>query len=159
MKRRLLRYILAWVAVIAALGAATLILGFTHHAWLLASLGGSCVILFGMPETEMAQPRSFIGGHLIATVTGLAFLHYGRPVFGGPPELWVIAAVATALLLMMATRTIHSPAGGNPIIVFYEGANWSFLLAPLAIGLLVLLAAALLFNRGGLSRNYPQRWW
>jgi CBS-domain-containing membrane protein len=159
MKRRLLRYAIAWIAVIVALGAATFLLGFTHHTWLLASLGGSCVILFGMPETEMAQPRSFLGGHVISTAVGLAFLRYGFHAFGGPQEIWVIASVATALILMMATRTIHSPAGGNPIIVFYEGAGWSFLLTPLAIGLLVLLATALLFNRGGLAKTYPQRWW
>ena len=60
---------------------------------------------------------------------------------------------------MMATRTVHSPAGGNPIVVFYEQAGWSFILSPLTIGLAVLLATALLFNRGGLARAYPQRWW
>ena len=57
----------------AALLLANAALSFTEHPWLLPSLGGSCVILFGMPRGIMAQPRSFIGGHLIATVVGMVF--------------------------------------------------------------------------------------
>lgn len=144
----------AWLGTACALGACLLVLRFTDHPLLLASLGGSCVILFGMPDSEMAQPRSLIGGHVLSSVVGLAFLH-----FGGPHELYAIAAVATALVGMMATRTIHSPAGANPIVIFAEGARWSFLWSPLAIGLALLLAAALLFNLVGKKRaSYPRTW-
>jgi CBS-domain-containing membrane protein len=136
------------------LAACLLTLRYTEHPLLLASLGGSCVILFGMPESDMAQPRSLIGGHIISSVVGLAFLH-----FGGSSDLYAIAAVATALVGMMATRTIHSPAGANPIVIFAEGARWSFLWSPLAIGLVFLLAAALLFGRCGRNRvSYPREW-
>ena len=152
------RYLIAWIAVIVALGLTALLLVFTNHTWLLASLGGSCVILFGMPETEMAQPRSFLGGHVIATVTGLMFLQFGQRMFGGPDTAWMIAAVATALVLMMMTRAIHSPAGANPIVVFQEHAQRSFLGAPLAVGLVVLFATALVVNNRLLARRYPQRW-
>jgi CBS-domain-containing membrane protein len=152
------RYVYAWIAVLIALGGSAALLVATDHPWLLASLGGSCVILFGMPETEMAQPRSFIGGHLISTLTGLVFSQIGQRMFGGPDMAWMIAAVATALVLMMLTRTIHSPAGANPIVVFHEHAQWSFLGVPLAVGLLVLLVVALAFNNRFLARRYPQRW-
>lgn len=152
------RYLAAWLAVALALGTATLILLRTDHGWLLASLGGSCVILFGMPESDMAQPRSLVGGHVIATLAGLVFLRLGYLPFGGGAEAWMIAAVATALVLMMATRTIHSPAGANAIVVFHEEADWSFLVSPLLIGLGVLFVTALLTNNGALARRYPQRW-
>lgn len=152
------RYAFAWLAVILALGSTGIALAFTDHPWFLPPLGGSCVILFGMPDSDMAQPRSFLGGHLIATLTGLVFLHFGQQFFGGSETAWMIAAVATALVLMMATRTIHSPAGANPIVVFYEHAGWSFLLAPVAIGLMLLLLTALLFNNRLLARRYPQSW-
>jgi CBS-domain-containing membrane protein len=95
----------------------------------------------------MARMRNLIGGHLIATATGLAFLRLGLGAFGGPPEFWMISSVATALVLMMATDTLHSPAGGNPIIVFCEEASWDFLFSPLLIGLAVVSAAALIFRR------------
>lgn len=156
--RRARPYALAWLAVIAALGGATLLLGYTDHGWLLASLGGSCVILFGMPDSEMAQPRSLIGGHLLATLAGLVFLRLGYLPLGGSRDAWMIAAVATALILMMATRTIHSPAGANPIVIFHEQADWGFLATPLLPGLAVLLAVALAMNNGALARRYPQRW-
>lgn len=135
------RYLGAWLVTAGALGSTALLLDLTTHPWLLASLGGSCIILFGMPDSEMAKPRSFIGGHIIATVIGLLFLK-GFALLGGNYTGWIITAVATALIAMMATRTIHSPAGGNAIIVFAEHADWSFLVSPLLIGLAVLGAAA-----------------
>jgi CBS-domain-containing membrane protein len=114
-----------------------------------------------MPDSDMAQPRSVFGGHLIATVVGLGFLHYGRGLGIGSSDLWMIAAVATALLGMMVTRTIHSPAGANPIVVFAEKANWAFLLSPLTIGLIAIFIVALAVNnRGRLPWHggYPKRW-
>jgi len=155
---RLLELALAWIGAAVALSATLLLLDMTDHSWLLASLGGSCVILFGMPANDMAQPRSFIGGHVIATLTGLAFLRLGLAQFGGSATAWIVAAVATALVLMMLTRTIHSPAGANPIIVFAEHADWGFLLAPLAIGLAALFVTALVINNAQRERRYPVRW-
>ena len=161
MRRRAITLIWAWISVIVALGIAGFLVHHTDHPWLLASLGGSCVILFGMPDSDMAQPRSLVGGHVISSITGLMFLKYGFSTFGGASQLWMIAAVATALILMMATRTIHSPAGANPIVVFLEGAGWSFLASPLLLGLVVLLIAALLANNAapiaGRAR-YPRHW-
>ena len=61
----------AWVATAATLGLAVLLLRLSEAHLMLFSLGGSCVILFGMPDSSMAQPRSLVGGHLIGAVTGL----------------------------------------------------------------------------------------
>ena len=135
---------------LSLLGCAAL-LRLTRHPWLLPSLGGSCVILFGMPRGMMAQPRSFVGGHVLATLVGLAF-RLGYLQFGGPVELWGATAVGAALALMAATRTIHSPAGANPIVVFAEQAGPGFLLAPLLPGLAVLFAVAFATN------NLPRPW-
>jgi CBS-domain-containing membrane protein len=99
----------------------------------------------------MAQPRSFVGGHLLATVVGLVAVTAWRS-FGGAPEIWMSAAVGAALAAMMATRTIQSPAGANPLVVFAEQADWSFLLAPVVPGLFVLFLVALLAN------NLPPPW-
>jgi CBS-domain-containing membrane protein len=139
------------VATSVALLLAHAALSFTEHPWLLPSLGGSCVILFGMPRGIMAQPRSFIGGHLISTVVGLIFrmLH---DALGGPLELWLALAVGVALAAMAATRTIHSPAGANPVVVFVEGAGWGFLASPLLPGLATLFLVAFAAN------NLPRPW-
>jgi CBS-domain-containing membrane protein len=139
------------VASAAALLLANAALSFTEHPWLLPSLGGSCVILFGMPRGIMAQPRSFLGGHVIATAVGLLF-RMGHDALGGPLELWLAGAVGVALAAMAATRTIHSPAGANPVVVFVEGAGWGFLATPLLPGLATLFLVAFAAN------NLPRPW-
>jgi len=156
-----MRFVWAWVGTAVALVVSALLVEYTVHPWLLASLGGSCVILFGMPESDMAQPRSIFGGHVIASVVGLAFLHFGRRYGIGSADLWMVGAVATALVAMMLTRTIHSPAGANPIVVFAEKADWSFLFSPLVIGLLTIFVVAVIVNNRGRapwSGDYPRRW-
>lgn len=145
------RLLTCFLGCTAALIGAVLLLRATEHPWLLPSFGGSCVILFGMPRGIMAQPRSFLGGHLLSTLAGLLF-RQGHQVFGGPVELWAAAAVGAGLALMMATRTIHSPAGANPLVVFAEDAGWGFLLSPLLPGLAVLFAVAWAAN------NLPRPW-
>jgi CBS-domain-containing membrane protein len=143
--------------LVQVLGAATALLlahaalSFTEHPWLLPSLGGSCVILFGMPRGLMAQPRSFLGGHLVATVVGLA-MRTAYDLAGGPLEIWVALAVGVALAAMAVTRTIHSPAGANPVVVFVEAAHWEFLASPLLPGLATLFLVAFAAN------NLPRPW-
>ncbi|MFC7475737.1 HPP family protein [Dankookia sp. GCM10030260] len=145
------RLLAGFLGTTCALLGCVALLRLTEHPWLLPSLGGSCVILFGMARGVMAQPRSFLGGHVLATLVGLA-CRFGYVTFGGPIELWGAAAVGAALTVMAATRTIHSPAGANPIVVFAEQAGPGFLLAPLLPGLAVLFAAAYLVN------NLPRPW-
>ena len=155
MRTRPPRLLVGFVGTTLALLGAASILRVTDHPWLLPSLGGSCVILLGMPRGVMAQPRSFLGGHLLATMTGLIF-RFGHQTLGGPMEVpvevWAAASVGAALALMAATRTIHSPAGANPLVVFAEAADWRFLLTPLLPGLAVLFLIAWLAN------NLPRPW-
>jgi CBS-domain-containing membrane protein len=140
-RQRWVDWAFAWGATLVTLSVLFTLLRLGEHPLLLPSLGGSCVILFGMPESVMARPRSLIGGHVIGSAVGIAF----GQIFGSAD--WVMAAaVATALLVMQMTKTIHSPAGADPIIAVASGASWSFLVQPIAIGLAVLLAASLLFN-------------
>jgi CBS-domain-containing membrane protein len=153
--RHWFEWALAWGATAAALGILFGLLRLGEHPLLLPSFGGSCVILFGMPESVMARPRSLIGGHVVGSAIGIAF----GQMFGSAD--WVmVGAVATSLVVMQMTKTVHSPAGADPIIAVAGGASWSFLVQPIALGLAVLLVASLLFNalrrsringKGGLS--------
>ena len=143
----------AGIGSIATIGIALVMLDLEHVPYLLASLGGSCVILFAMPDSVMAQPRSFIGGHLVGTVVGLVFSH----AFGGS-IFFMACAVGTAVALMMVTDTIHSPAGADPLIVMAAHPGWSFLVEPLALGLAILFAGASVYHRLILRRPYPVRW-
>jgi len=143
----------AWVASAATLGIALAVLRLAEAPLMLFSLGGSCVILFGMPSNAMAQPRSLVGGHLIGAATGLAF----GQVFGDGLVV-MSCAVATALALMMITETVHSPAGANPLIGISAQSGWSFMVNPVAIGVAILLIGAVVYHRGWLRRRYPKTW-
>ena len=57
-----------------------------------------------------------------------------------------------------ATRTVHAPAGSNPVIVFLLQPSWSFLLFPTVVGALLLTAVALLYNNATRESRYPKYW-
>lgn len=124
-----------------------------HKTLILGSFGASCLLVFAYPQSPFAQPRNVIGGHFIATLTGLVFL----AVFG--VSWWAMAlAVGTAIALMLLARMPHPPAGSNPLIVMLAGAGWDFLLTPTLAGSLILVAVALVYNNLD-GRRYPTYWW
>jgi CBS-domain-containing membrane protein len=70
----------------------------------------------------------------------------------------VALAVGTAIALMQLTRTVHPPAGSNPVIVMLTLPAWNFLLTPTLIGALILVVVAVLFNNIPRERAYPKYW-
>ncbi len=118
----------------------------------LGSFGSTAVIMFTFPDIHFAQPRSVVGGHVICTAVGLAALALAGPAW------WALAlAAGVACALMMVTRTMHPPAGSNPVIVFLVAPKWSFLLFPTLCGTLVMVAVAVLYHRA-CGRRYPAYW-
>jgi len=150
---RIQHVMVAGIASIVTMCAALVLLDLERVPYLFASLGGSCVILFATPDNVMAQPRSFIGGHLVGTTVGLIFSH----TFGGG-IVSMGCAVGTAMALMMVTDTIHSPAGADPLIVMAAHPGWSFVAEPLALSLVILFVGATLYHRLILRRVYPVQW-
>ncbi len=43
--------------------------------WLMAPFGATCVLLFAVPTSPLAQPRNIIAGHFISAAVGLAALY------------------------------------------------------------------------------------
>ncbi|WP_428023132.1 HPP family protein [Arcobacter sp.] len=120
---------------------------------IMGSFGATCVLLFGFPKSPFSQPRNVIFGHFLSTFIGLGFLH----IFGN--EYWSMAlALSTAIAVMIATRTVHPPAGSNPLIVFLLGVNWDYLIFPSLMGSVILVLVALLYNNLHKNRAYPQYW-
>ena len=118
---------------------------------LLASLGGTAVFLFGFTRAPAAQPRALFGGHLIGALTGIACYQF----FGD--ALWVYAlAQSLTLALMLVTRTLHPPAGANPILMIHAHAGWPALFEPVLLGIGSLVLVVIVWSRlyPGLVR-YP----
>lgn len=121
--------------------------------WLMAPFGATMVILFGLPDSPLAQPRNIVLGHLLTTLVGLATMS----LFGVHP--WSLGlAVGLAVSLMLLTDTTHPPAGANPLIVMLSGQGWGFLWSPVVIGAVLIVLMGLLYHRGTGRRSYPTRW-
>jgi CBS-domain-containing membrane protein len=118
---------------------------------LLASLGGTAVFLFGFTRAPAAQPRALFGGHLIGALIGIVCYR----LFGD--ALWVyVLAQSLTLALMLVTRTVHPPAGANPILTIHAHADWTALFQPVLLGVGALALVAIVWSRlyPGLIR-YP----
>jgi CBS-domain-containing membrane protein len=144
---------LAFVGGFLAIAVIALLAQSLHVALVLGSFGASCVLVFGYPDVPFSQPRNVIAGHLFSTLIGLAFVHLCGP------HWWSVAlAVGSAIAVMMLTRTVHPPAGSNPVIVFLMQPGWGFALFPTLAGAVILVLAALLFHNLTRGARWPKYW-
>jgi CBS-domain-containing membrane protein len=125
----------------------------SHYPLFIIPFATSIVLVIGSPEAEPAQPRALIGGHVVATLVGLAMLR-----LTGPHAWAAAAAVGVAILAMYVTGTFHPPAGIDPLQVVSNGPPWSFLFAPVLAGALLLAAFAFVWHRWIRRRPWPRRW-
>lgn len=122
----------------------------SHAALLVAPFGASCVLVFALPQSPLAQPKNVIFGHLISTAVGLAAF----ALFGAHP--WSFAlGVGLAIALMQITGTLHPPAGADPIVVILAKAAWPFLFTPVLVGAVAIVLAGLAYHRALSKRAYP----
>ena len=144
---------LAFVGGFLAIAIIALLAQSLHVALVLGSFGASCVLVFGYPDVPFSQPRNVIAGHVLSTVIGLAFVH-----FCGPHWWSVALAVGSAIAAMMITRTVHPPAGSNPVIVFLMKPAWDFALFPTLTGAVILVLVALIFHNATREARWPKYW-
>lgn len=136
------------------IGTLLLLTVMTGTTWLMASLGASCVLVFGAWNAPFSQPRNIIGGHVISGLIGILFYE-----LFGPNPLAISAAVALTIFLMMLTKTVHPPGGANPIIIMLGGYGWNYLFTPIIVGAAVIILYAVIVNNIRQNRHYPLFWW
>jgi len=123
--------------------------------WVTGSMGASAVLVFAMPHGVLSQPWSVIGGQTISAAFGVACLIWM------PPGPWVAAlAVGGSIALMMYARCLHPPGGATAMIAVLGGPaivsdGFSFVLYPILLDSVVIIAAAILFNGLFAWRRYP----
>ncbi|MDP7414783.1 MAG: HPP family protein [SAR202 cluster bacterium] len=126
---------------------------------LIGSFGASAVLVYAAIAAPLSQPRNLIGGHIISAIIGVALFQIFGDNFVGAG-----LAVSLAIAAMMATDTLHPPGGATALIAVIGGEvihdlGLFYVLAPAALGAVILLLIALIVNNISSSRRYPVNWW
>ncbi len=128
----------------------------TDTVFLIGSFGATAVLVFGIVNSPLAQPRNLIGGHVLSALVGVT-MHYLLP-----NEVWLSSALAvsSSIVVMQMTKTLHPPGGATALIANIGsekilGLGYWYVLNPVLSGVLILLLIALLVNNRAPHRRYP----
>lgn len=125
-----------------------------HGPWMVASLGASAVLVFGMPSSPLAQPWPVLGGSTLSALVGAACSWLvPDPVIAGA------LAVGLAIALMVPLRCLHPPGGAMALyVVLTAGDGWHLAGFPILFNGVVLLVLAMVYNTlTGRDYPHPQR--
>lgn len=151
-----------WTFVGAFVGIG--LVGYLNQYWLrladapllIGSFGASSVLIYGVINSPLAQPRNLLGGHLLSAFIGVSMFR----LF--PQELWLAGALAVAFAIvgMQVTKTLHPPGGATALIAVIgspqlKALGYWYLLAPVLMGASILLLVAVVFNNITATRQYP----
>ena len=163
-KVNLLEILWAWIGSFIGIGVIASInqkiMVTTDQMMLIGSFGASAVLIYGAIKSPLAQPRNFVGGHVISAVIGVT----AYQLF--PETSWLAAsvAVATAIAAMHATKTLHPPGGATALIAVIgspkiHAMGYFYTIFPVGVGTIIMLILALLINNISKTRKYPMSWW
>ncbi len=142
------------IAILGFINSKYLVL--TDNLFLIGSFGASAVLIYGVINSPLAQPRNLIGGHLLSAIVGVTIHNLI------PNETWLAAALAVSIsiVLMQVTKTLHPPGGATALIANIgsekiKALGYLYVLSPVLTGVLILLAVALFYNNITKHRKYP----
>ncbi|HEV7230502.1 MAG TPA: HPP family protein [Bacteroidia bacterium] len=128
------------------------------NLFLIGSFGASSVLVYGAINSPLAQPRNLIGGHVVCAIVGVT----AHKLI--PHEIWLSSAlaVATSIVAMQITKTLHPPGGATALIASIgsekiKALGYLYVLSPVLSGVLILFVVALFFNNITPNRSYPLR--
>lgn len=146
----------AFTGILATFYISRAFLGDTPAGQLMvASMGATAVLLFAVPHGKLSQPWPVIGGHLISAAIGVSCVLW-------IPEIIIALPLAAGLsvLVMHYLECIHPPGGATAVSAVLGGTvvqqlGFQYILTPIAINVMVILATAILFNWPFVWRRYP----
>jgi len=125
------------------------------NLYLIGSFGASSVLIYGIINSPLAQPRNLIGGHLISAIIGVTVAKFL------PAETWLACALAVSMSIvaMQITKTLHPPGGATALIAVIgsekiKALGYMYVLSPVLSGIMILFLVALIFNNLR-HRRYP----
>ncbi len=147
------------IGILAYITFQSILADTNYGLWLAASFGSSVVVVFGYPNNEFAQPKNVLFGHLVCALVGIIFvtlvkITQDRTIF----FLTIGLAVGLSVMLMMALKITHPPAGGNTIVVMLTQDSFQFLIFPIMVGAITIIIGGVIYNRFILKKKYPLKW-
>ncbi len=120
---------------------------------LIASLGASAALIYSVPDATISQPRNVIGGHILSALVGVLCVSAL-----GSTWLSLSLAVSISIFVMLFTETLHAPGGATAAVAVMTHQSFQFILLPVGLGAVILVAVALLVNNLFSTRKYPSYW-
>jgi CBS domain-containing membrane protein len=118
--------------------------------WLVAPIGASAVLVFGVPASPLAQPWAVVGGNTVSALVGIACAHWIPD-----PALAGAVAVSLAIALMFGLRCLHPPGGAMALIaVLTHASSFHWALFPALTNSALLVLAGMAYNTAT-GRRYP----
>lgn len=112
------------------------------NVWLIPPFGASLVLVMAVHDSPLASPRNVFFGHVLSASSGVLMFY-----FLGNTALSIALGLGFAISLMMLTKTVHPPAGANPVIAVLGAKTFEFVIMPVAIGASFIVIFALLYNK------------
>lgn len=140
---------LATAAILALIGAIAI---WTHHAWLVPSLGAAAFIQTMMPDQVAARPWSMVVGQFIGLAAGYAGVYAAGaqgvpPLTGGHALVWArVEAVGIAVALTAIAQALlraKNPAGGATTLLMALGTEPPTRNGALLMGVGIILVSLL----------------
>jgi CBS domain-containing membrane protein len=132
------------------------LLSVSDNLFLVGSFGATSVLIYGVINSPLAQPRNLIGGHFLSAIIGVTVAIFVK-------EVWLAAAIAVSLsiVVMQVTKTLHPPGGATALIAIIgsekiKAMGYLYVVSPILTGVVILLAVALIFNNVTPNRSYPR---
>jgi CBS domain-containing membrane protein len=136
-------------------------LDISENLFLIGSFGASAVLIYGVINSPLAQPRNLIGGHLLCAIVGVTISMLIK-------ETWLAAALAVSIsiVVMQITKTLHPPGGATALIAIIGSAKikdlgYMYVISPILSGVIILFTVAIIFNNMTRHRSYPinKKWY
>ena len=122
----------------------------TQAAWIVAPMGASAVLVFGVPASPLAQPWAVLAGNTVSALVGIACARWI-----GHTDMAAGLAVGLAIGAMFALRCLHPPGGASALLMVMGGVtDFHFAFAPVFVNSLLLVVAGLVWNNAT-GRRYP----
>lgn len=144
-----------------------------HAPMIITSFGASAVLVFGVIESPLSQPRNLVLGHFVCALIGTAItrLWVLNPAYRGHLESSTSfyapsfvnggLSMSFSLLGMLVIGAVHPPGGATGLGAAIDPQiitlSWRYLPVVLTSAL-IMLGWALIINNLG-RRRYPIYWW